>query len=268
MSNILRICIVVLFFVTAEVSGQDVLNAVPAGQPEMDELLEAQERFIYEVKFGFFNLGTVTVYNAPDTLFEGRIHHHLVTHIESNPKIPFMGTEIDEFHSLYYIGDDGLPRTTKYWKDNLDEDEYEEIVYTFDREKNLVYYKEEDNTRDTLQLEEPATAGHVIFHWSRMFTGSGQSSKLPVYVTKVKGYIYMDHPTKTEMRNYEAFDEPVESYLSKGSTENIEGPFGFSGNFRSWFLTDDLRVPLEGRVKVFLGNVIIKLISYEKGVDV
>jgi hypothetical protein len=195
------------------------------------------------------------------------MHHHLVTHIESNPRIPFMGREIDEFHSLYYIGDDGLPRTTKYWKDNLDEDEYEEIVYEFDRERNLVYYKEEDNTRDTLELEEPATAGHVIFHWSRLFTGSEVPSTLPVYVTKVKGYIHMEHPSKTEKRNYEAFDEPVQAYLSKGTTENIEGPFGFSGNFRSWFLDDELRVPLEGRVKVFLGNVIIRLISYEKGVE-
>ena len=66
------------------------------------------------------------------------------------------------------------------------------------------------------------------------------------------------------MRNYAPFDAAVETYLSEGTTDNIDGPFGFSGNFRAWFLADDLRVPLEARVKVLFGNAIVRLIEYKR----
>ncbi|MDZ7756184.1 hypothetical protein [Rhodohalobacter sp.] len=65
-----------------------------------------------------------------------------------------------------------------------------EIEYWFDRDIGKVYYKEEDDTRDTLDLEDPATSGHLIFYFSRLFAGSEEDYKLPVYVTKKKGYIF------------------------------------------------------------------------------
>jgi len=85
-----------------------------------------------------------------------------------------------------------------------------------------------------------------------------------VYVTKKKGYIFGRNSTELDERRYEAFDEPVQAYMLVGQTENIEGPFGFSGDFRAWFMNDDLRIPLEARVKVLWGNVKVKLIEYTR----
>ena len=175
-----------------------------------------------------------------------------------------MGKELDQYHSLFFVNEDGLPVESKFWKDNTDEDEYKEIEYWFDRDLGKVYYKEEDNTRHTLDLEEPATSGHVIFYFSRLFAGSEEDYKLPVYVTKKKGYIYAKNSLEKEKRKYAAFDKPIMAYKMEGTTENIEGPFGFSGDFRAWFLDDDLRVPLEARVKVFWGNVIVRMIDYTR----
>lgn len=233
-------------------------------QPDLEELYKYKETFKYEVKYGFFKLGWVEVTLLPDTMYQGKQHKHLQTIITSNPKVPFFGTEIDYYHSFFYENEDGVPVTTKYWKDNIDENIYEDIVYEFDRENGKVYYKEEDNTRDTLDLEEPATAGHIIFYFSRLFAGSDTPSDLLVYVTKKKGAIHFQNPSATEKRSYAAFEKPVEAVLTTGTTENIAGPFGFSGEFRAWFMNDDLRVPLEARVKVFLGNAMIKLIEYTK----
>lgn len=233
-------------------------------QPALDDLFQYKETFKYEVKYGFFKLGWVEVSLLPDTMYEGRMHKHLQTIITSNPKVPFFGTEVDYYHSFFYENEDGVPVTTKYWKDNIDENIYDDIVYEFDRKNSKVYYKEEDNTRDTLDLEEPATAGHIIFYFSRLFAGSDTPSDLLVYVTKKKGAIHFQNPSKTEKRAYAAFEKPVEAVLTTGTTENIAGPFGFSGEFRAWFMNDDLRVPLEARVKVFLGNAMIKLIEYSK----
>lgn len=233
-------------------------------QPTLEDIFSVKETFKYEVKFSFFKLGWVEVVLMPDTMYNGKMHKHIVTQIESNPKIPFVGTEKDYYHSLFYENDEGLPVTSLFWKDNLDENEFDEIVYKFDRETMEVTYKEEDETRDTLKLEEPATAGHVIFYFSRLFTGGGVDSSLPVYVTKKAGKIYFKNSTETEKRNYAPFEDPVDTYLTTGTTENIEGPFGFSGNFRAWFLADDLRVPLEARVRILFGNAIVRLIEYKQ----
>ncbi|WP_020401902.1 DUF3108 domain-containing protein [Gracilimonas tropica] len=245
-------------------AGQHTFSSDDPEPPTMEELFSVKETFRYEVKYGFLKLGWVNVRLLSDSLYQDQERKHILTEIEANSSIPFVGKELDRFHSLFYVNEEGLPVEVKYWKDNIDENEYREIEYWFDRDLGQVYYKEEDDTRDTLALEDPATSGHLIFYFSRLFAGSEEDFKLPVYVTKKKGYIYGKNSLKKEERNYAPFDGPVMAYKMKGSTENIEGPFGFSGNFRAWFLDDDLRVPLEARVKVLWGNVIVRMIEYTR----
>lgn len=233
-------------------------------QPTLDEIFKYKETFRYEVKYGFFKLGWVEVEMLPDTLYKGKMHKHMVTRMLSNPKIPFVGDEADYFHSLFYVNEEGLPESSLFWKDNLDENKPKEIIYEFDRDSMLVRYDEKDGTTGTMELTDPATAGNVVFYFTRLFAGSGRPASMRVYVNEKMGYLNFESPTKPEKREYAAFDEPVESYLMNGTTHNIEGPFGFSGEFRSWFLRDEIRVPLEARVKVFWGNVIVRIIEYKR----
>ncbi|MEX0720265.1 MAG: DUF3108 domain-containing protein [Balneolaceae bacterium] len=256
--------IVILLIGSSAAFGQQDFPDGKENPPTTDELFSVKETFRYEVKYGFFKLGWVNVTLLSDTMYNGSTHKHMLTEMKSNSGIPFIGKELDQFHSLFFVNEEGLPVESLYWKDNLDENKYEDIRYVFDREAGIVHYKEEDDTRDTLALEEPATSGHVIFYFSRLFAGTEEGFKLPVYVTKKAGYISVENSPDAEERKYAAFEEPVMAYIMHGSTENIEGPFGFSGDFRAWFLADDLRVPLEARVKVFLGNVIIKIIEYTR----
>ncbi len=256
--------IIFLSFASLSAFGQHSFPSESPRQPTMEELFSIKETFKYEVKYGFLKLGWVNVTLLSDSLYEGRQLKHILTEIKSNPSIPFVGDELDQFHSLFYVNEDGIPVEVKYWKDNIDEQKYGEIEYWFDREQGIVHYKEEDDSRDTLALEDPATSGHLIFYYSRLFAGSDDKFKLPVYVSKKKGYIHGKNSPQTEKREYEPFDDPIQAYLLKGNTENIKGPFGFSGSFRAWFLDDDLRVPLEARVKVLWGNVIVRMIDYTR----
>lgn len=233
-------------------------------QPEMADFFTVKETFKYEVKYSFIRLGWVEVELYSDTLYNGKTHKHIFTEMRSNPKIPFIGKELDQFHSFFYVNDDGLPVTSTYWKDNVDEDKYDEIRYHFDREKDLVYAREKDGSRDTLDLIEPASAGHIVFYFSRLFAGKDTTTVMPVYTSSKKGDLILKSNSEIETRNYDAFDEPIQAYLTTGTTKNIEGPFGFSGNYKAWFLADNLRVPLEARVRVFFGNAMVKLIEYTR----
>jgi hypothetical protein len=116
------------------------------GQPTVPDILSAGEWFRYEVSYGFFTLGWVEVSILPDTMYNGRVHHHLLTRMISNDRLPLIGYERDEFHTFFYVNEEGLPVSSLFWKDNVDEEEWDEIVYRFDRETEQVFYKEEDET--------------------------------------------------------------------------------------------------------------------------
>lgn len=260
----MRLIITLLSLLPLSVFGQQPYPGANERPPTMEEMLSVKETFRYEIKFGFFKLGRVDVTLQSDTLYNGSMHKHLLAIIRTNSKLPLVGTEHNEYNSLFTLNDSGYPVTSLYWKDDVDENLSHEIVYKFERDSGFVTYKEEDNTRDTLSLVEPATAGEVIFYFSRLFAGSDSTFRLPVYVTRKLGYIIGKNSKEVEFRNYPAFDKPILAYKLEGSTEDIDGPFNFSGDFRAWFLADDLRVPLEARVRVFIGNVMVKLVEYKR----
>ncbi|MDZ7756185.1 hypothetical protein [Rhodohalobacter sp.] len=92
----------------------------------MEDLFSVKETFRYEVKYGLFKLGWVNVAAARVIrLYQDQERKHILTEIESNPSIPFVGNELDQFHSLFYVNEEGLPVEVKYWKDNVDENEYQ-----------------------------------------------------------------------------------------------------------------------------------------------
>lgn len=230
--------------------------------PTTEMLMEVRETFEYEVRYGFLTLGWVDVEMLPDTTYNGETVHHIRTRIRSNRRVPFVGTRIVNYESLFSHNEDWF-YSHEFWRDDIHDDVYDKLKVVFDRAERLTYFYDEGEPTDTLDLEEPASGGDIVFYYSRMFAGIEEPYELPVYIEGEKGYLTASSSTDTEMRSYKAFDDDVETYYSEGTTD-IDGPFGFSGEFKSWFLTDDLRVPLEAHVKVIFGNVKVRLISYER----
>lgn len=230
--------------------------------PTADELLKWHEVFTYEVRYSFFKLGEVDVEIVSDTLYNGKQSWVLRTIIRSNPGIPFVGREENHYQSVFYSEGNSF-NVQEFWSDNVDENEYKISQYIFDRSRQKVYAYDKNHPRDTLALEEPASSGHITFLMSRLTAGTDTVVQVPVYLNREKKYLTATHTTKTEMREYEAFPGEIETYYTTGET-NIDGPFGFSGEFEAWYRTDDLRVPVEARVKVWLGKAKIRLIEYKK----
>lgn len=232
--------------------------------PTIDNLMQWHEVFTYEVRYSFFKLGEVRVEIVSDTLYNGQKSWHLKSIITSNTGIPFVGDEENHYNSIFQLQNDNV-EIQEYWTDNIDEKKYRDSEYVFDRSSGKVYAyeSEKDEPRDTLALEEPASSGHSLFYRSRLTAGTDQTVKYPIYLNLEKKYITLYHTSETDMRSYDAFPEDVKTYYTKGDAE-IEGPFGFSGRFEAWYLANGLRVPVEARVKVWLGKVKIKLIDYKK----
>lgn len=234
----------------------------PNRPPSMEELLNWKETFAYEVKFGFVKLGWVETEIVRDTTYGGEKVWWLRSKIISNSGIPFVGEE-ENHYNTFMVETDSLPYTLLYWRDNVDEEEFRDEQYAFDYENNRVIISEKGEAVDTLEVTEPSSSGQLIFYYARLFAGTDRDYQLPVYLEREKGYINGTNSPETSEREYEAFDEPVKTYYSEGNAD-IDGPFGFRGAYKSWYIADDLRIPAETHAKVWLGNVKVRLIEYTK----
>lgn len=261
---LLLTCLFFLLCITGMGLGQ---NTAPAtgdslAPPETSDILRWHEIFTYEVRYSFFKLGEVKVEVVGDTLYNGNKSWYIRTVITSNSGIPFVGREENRYNSIF-METDSLPQSQMYWRDNVDEEEYDDIRYEFSQADMKVYAREEDGRLDTLDLEPYGSSGQMSFIIGRLYTGTETLLQLPLYISLEKGYLTITNTKRMEKREYKAFEEPVLTYYSEGQT-SIEGPFGFRGEFKSWYLADNLRVPLEAHVKVWLGNVRVKIIDYKK----
>jgi hypothetical protein len=234
----------------------------PERPPTMDEMLKWKETFTYEVRFSFFKLGKVQTTVIRDTTYNGQKVWWLQTVITSNSGIPFVGEE-ENHYNTFMVATDSLPYTQLYWRDNVDEQEFNAERYIYDYDNEKVYLSKQGEPTDTLQLTEPSSSGQLIFYYSRLFAGTDKSYRLPVYLEGEKGYINGINSAEIETREYKAFEEPVKTYFSEGDAD-IDGPFGFRGKYKAWYIADDLRIPAEAHAKVWLGNVKVRLIDYKK----
>lgn len=242
--------------------GQSELTYDRDEPPSMEMMLNAREVFEYEVRYGFLTLGWVDVELLPDTTWNGEPAFHMRTRIRSNRRIPFVGTRIVNYENIFSYNDE-WPYSFVFWRDDIHDEDYDRVRVVFDREAEEVHFLERGEPTDTLALEEPASGGDLIFYYSRLFAGVQEPYTLPAYIEGEKGTVTAISSMKTDERKYDAFPRPIETYLSEGHAD-VDGPFGFNGNFKSWFSADDLRVPVEAHVKVIFGNVKVRLISYER----
>jgi hypothetical protein len=254
--------VLVIAVVSIPVCAQSVLTYDRNEPPTMQMLVDAREVFEYEVRYGFLTLGWVDVELLPDTTWNGKKAYHLRTRIRSNRRVPFVGTRIVNYETIFDFNDK-WPFGHVFWRDDIHDEEYDRVRILFDRDEGKVHFYERGEPTDTLDISEPASGGDLIFFYSRMFAGLEEMYEKPAFIEGDEGWVRASSGPKTEMRSYDAFDEPIETYFSEGRAD-VDGPFGFRGQFRSWFATDDLRVPVEAHVRVIFGNVRVRLISYER----
>lgn len=233
--------------------------------PDVHKLLNISEKFTYEVRYGFFNLGTVTISILSDTTYRGEPAHYLFYHVKSNP-IPLIGHKERNYHT-FMAHNDTTFYGLKFWTDSVHDDMYGDQVYDFDYQKGKVYTFEEDDdhviTRDTLELNELADSGPVIFYFSRLHAGTNRKVNYPVYISHEKGNVMLQN--YDEIISYSSGAFPggdVDAYKTIGNAD-VDGPFGFSGRIEAIYKADELRIPLEARIKVWLGNVRVRLTDYE-----
>ncbi|TVQ67891.1 MAG: DUF3108 domain-containing protein [Balneolaceae bacterium] len=257
--------LVILAFAVPVLEAQSLLTYNGSDPPTMEQMIDARERFTYEVTYGFMTLGWIDVQLLPDSTYQGEKAYHLRTAIRSNRRNILAGNRYVNYENLFQYNDDWL-FSHVFWRDDIHDDDYDRVRIVFDRSNGMVHFYEYGEYQSSLPIEEPASGGDIIFFFSRLFAGTDQSYAMPAFIENEKGYVRADNSTEIEFRSYDAFEDEIPVYRSEGVAD-INGPFGFRGSFRAWFSSDELRIPVEAHVRVIFGNVKVRLISYERNAE-
>lgn len=241
------------------------LAAVPhvyaSTQPDMDFLLSQRETLEFSVHYGFLTLGWVTIDAVRDTLYNDEPAYTFRTVIRSNASIPLVGRKERHYYSVFQARGDSL-YGLNFWTHNISKGELYDSRYVFDYEAGKVFIFENEEPLDTLALTRAADSGPLLFFLTRLYAGLNTQVDYPIYISEEEGNVLMDFTSQKERINVPAFG-PVDAYASSGNA-SVDGPFGFSGFYRAWHKADDLRIPLEAHVRVWVGNVRVRLISFER----
>ena len=234
----------------------------------IEELVKLQETFRFSVDYGFITLGEVVA--------EGRVHsqaekdtmstpsdYRLTMTIYGNESIPFVGRREVRFTSLFDLENQNELIERRFWRDDLHDGDFERSVIEFDHEVDSVRFFDRGEPKAVLPLVQPAVGGSLVFYASRLAAGYQEPYALNVFIENEQADLDAVTKEPAKPRGVPALEGDVMAWFSEGTT-NIKGPFGFSGGFKSWFNTAPERVPLEAWVKIFVGNVKIKLQSYQR----
>lgn len=254
------LCLTVLLVLFSISAGRALLMQPEHEPPDLEQLFGEKESFHFEVRYSFFTLGDMYV-SSSDTTIDGRDFIHLEAVIESNSGNPFVGNKKYSYNSIL-SRNGSIAYGNHFWVDKLHRDAFKDIEYIFDYENEKVYSSiVEESIRDTLELVGPADGGMSLFFNGRSYAGTESQQRYPIYIDNGLEYITITNTLERDKVDSDVLGDDTEVFISYGAAD-IDGPFGFSGDFVSRFAAGPRRIPLEAKAKVWIGNVSVSLKDY------
>lgn len=220
------------------------------------------EELVYNVRYGFFSLGKITVTVTGSKEIGNGIIYQAKADIASYSGVPFVSlhhiysTEMTQrFYSMWF---ESLERRKDVW-------DVMRLNFDYDRKRVLVEEGLQGNAEltDTLEIDNYYQDGLSLFYFARGFIGTDENVSIPTLVNKdvvTTDFVFNGQRTS---RKSKGVDYPVDVIELTGRA-NFSGIFGMTGAFRGWFSNDDAAIPIEAKVRVLIGNVTIELIEWNR----
>lgn len=255
--GLLLVCVMLAAAAIGQVRGNR------SGPPTVRQLVDADEVFEYRVEYGIFTLGTVTIEVVKDTTWKGKPAFILLSKIKSNPNLWFVGDK-----ERHFISVTGYDQQTFFCYDfhsnSIHDRQYRDTEYRYDYERGVVTGFEFGKPKGRWPITEPSDSGPGLFYVSRLYAGRDTLVNYPIVTEFEKGISRMRFTSLIEPREIPFFTTgPVPAFRMNGQAD-LKGPFGFSGAFTAWYGTDPMRLPYEAHVKVWVGNVVVRLVDYKR----
>ena len=225
--------------------------------------LEEGEDLIYNVRYGFIDLGQVRIKVLNNVPVAGSRAFRCKALIDSYAKVPFV-----DLHAVFESTVDTAIFSREFLGKSKEGNVWSFARYNFDYGAHRVFIEsgQQDTIiakRDTLQVHERSQDGLSLFYYARDLLFSGKNVTIPVIVTEKKVNARIDFSYKRTTAEVDAIDYPVDVLEFEGSADFV-GIFGLTGDFTGWFSNDAARVPILAKMKVIIGSVTIELMQWKK----
>jgi len=230
--------------------------------PPSHVLLEGEE-LVYNVRYGFFNLGSVRIRTLQRQASSSAVVYYCKAFIDSYPKVPFV-----DLHATYESFMDTTIYSHNFVGRTKQDDWWNFSRYTFDspNRRTILETGQKDTLitkRDTVSVEGVYQDGLSLFFFARDRLFTGKSLDIPCIVTEQKVNTHINFDGRQDAVEIDAVDYPVDVVGFEGTADFV-GIFGLTGDFDGWFSNDDARIPIMAKMKVIIGSVTIELMQWKR----
>ncbi|MBI4534640.1 MAG: DUF3108 domain-containing protein [Ignavibacteriae bacterium] len=244
-----------------------VTSAAPAfaqvGADPPSKVLIEEEELIYNVRYGFIDLGQVRIRILGKETTPQHVAYRGKALIDSYRGVPFV-----DLHAMYESLIDsavfarefvGKSKDGKIWT-------YSKYVFDYDTRQIIMESGRRDSIvekRDTVEADTLYQDGLSLFFYARDQLYSRKRVNIPTLITEQKVRTYIDFHNTREAVEIDAVDYPIDVIQFEGTADFV-GIFGLTGDFEGWFSNDEARVPIMAKMKVIIGSVTIELMKWSR----
>lgn len=231
--------------------------------PPPSHVLSEGEELVYNVRYGFFNLGSVRIRSLQRQASASTVAYYCKAFIDSYPKVPFV-----DLHATFESTMDSTIFSRYFVGKTKQDDWWSFSRYTFDSQNRraIIETGQKDtliSKRDTVSVDGVYQDGLSLFFYARDRLFAGKPLDIPCIVTEKKVNTRIDFDGRHDEVEIDAVDYPVDVVGFEGSADFV-GIFGLTGDFTGWFSNDDARVPILAKMKVIIGSVTIELMQWKR----
>lgn len=235
----------------------------PGQTPSPSSALVPEEELVYNVRYGFIDLGQVRIRTYGRDTVNGVPALHAKAFIDSYAGVPFV-----DLHATFESWIDpgmfsrkfiGKSKEGKQW-------DYARYHFSYDEQRVLIESGRRDTVvekRDTLTLSGHTQDGLSLFFFARDQLRSRKKQNVPCVVTEKNVNTFIDFSDERSSVEVDAVEYPVDVIGFEGTAEFV-GIFGLTGDFEGWFSNDAARVPVLAKMKVIIGSITIELMEWKR----
>jgi hypothetical protein len=226
-------------------------------------VLQEGEELVYNVRYGFVNLGEVRIRTVKRSESPVTVTYECVANIGSYESVPFVTLKalyqslVDSaFFARRFYGRSAEGKVTTFSRYTFDYPNGQVVMETGTRDSVV-------ERRDTLRAAVPLQDGLSLFFYARQNVRSGRRVNVPTVVKENKVNTYIDFLNERTTVEVDGIDYPVDVVRFEGTAEFV-GLFGLTGDFEGWFSNDDARVPIQAKMKVVIGSITLDLERWKR----
>lgn len=227
------------------------------------QVLVAGEELVYNVRYGFIDLGQVRIRVEDKTTLGNHRVYKAEALIRSYRGVPFV-----DLHATYHSWMDSLvfsrqfvgkTQDGKFW-------EYSRYVFEYDVDRVVMETGKRDTIpqrRDTMTVKHQLQDGLSLFFYARDQLYAGKAMNIPALVSEKQVNTYINFRNRRESVEIDAIEWPVDVIYFDGTAEFV-GIFGLTGDFEGWFSNDEARIPIQAKMKVIIGSITLELMEWKR----